>query len=488
MTHIKLPNLLLLPSFSSQDLMPDGIFLTPVSGLHYVLHIFDEAVIAIEVADQESKLSSVQEVVRRHDDRLAYLEGQHNHLNTKSELRFAASAEFDDWVLNRSEEDSLTIMGLKRLSSELGNRDWQEAAKRQVNDVIKTTLSAHRTNVDYTIVYVHNPIRNRTVGQTVLNVQLNSATASRRIRDLYSGFFRRDHPVKLPSVLKGISVRNKVTLDTRIRITIMQQLAANYKASNPNSSVSVRGYDPRPRLVTIPARGSADQPRTYTFIQAVTSLPATFSDESLARIYQVIGGHHPGLLRSLFVILNDDDRERCLGLARAGAGRPRSHPTSARVAVGSVAGHGSGARLEAGLLDSLRSPPPPPPPPPSGPPSISSEVPASDRRRSAKAAAERSGHRSPEGSQRGVRRRRESSSDSDQDRRRRSPESSKDSHRKRARRTPSSSELDSDSSRGKKKSRSTRDKRHKKTKRRSPTPSSSSSSGSRPAKSSKKKH
>ena len=79
MTHIKVPNLVLLPSFSSQDLMPDGIFLTPVSGLHYVLHLFDQAVIAIEVSDQDMQMGSVQEAVRRHDDRLAYLEGQHHH-------------------------------------------------------------------------------------------------------------------------------------------------------------------------------------------------------------------------------------------------------------------------------------------------------------------------------------------------------------------------------------------------------------------------
>ena len=37
------PNLRLLPSCPSQDLCPDGKFLTPVSGLHYMLHIFDQS-------------------------------------------------------------------------------------------------------------------------------------------------------------------------------------------------------------------------------------------------------------------------------------------------------------------------------------------------------------------------------------------------------------------------------------------------------------
>ena len=35
-------NLHLLASHVSQDLCPDGVHLTPVSGLHYVLHLFDD--------------------------------------------------------------------------------------------------------------------------------------------------------------------------------------------------------------------------------------------------------------------------------------------------------------------------------------------------------------------------------------------------------------------------------------------------------------
>ena len=193
MTHTRLANLFLLPSFSSQDIMPDGAFLTPVSGLHYVLHLFDEASLALDVAElaPDHQFGVVQEAVRRHDDRLAYLEGQHSNLATRSELRFAANAEFDDWMLNRSEEDWLTILGLKRLPGDLGQREWQQAAKKQVNDLIKLVLNTHRTNVDYNIVYVHNPIRNRTTGQTVLNVQMSSVNSSKRIRELYSGISPR---------------------------------------------------------------------------------------------------------------------------------------------------------------------------------------------------------------------------------------------------------------------------------------------------------
>ena len=66
-------NLILLPSFLSQDLSPDGIHLTPVSGLHYVIHLFDHSLALLEDRSPEMVLNSVQEAVRHHNDRLVFL-------------------------------------------------------------------------------------------------------------------------------------------------------------------------------------------------------------------------------------------------------------------------------------------------------------------------------------------------------------------------------------------------------------------------------
>ena len=122
-------NLLLLPSFVSQDLLPDGQHLSPVSGLHYILHIFDqsEASIALKSCSSEIKLVAVQESVRQHDDRLSYLESCHLGLHDTVNLKTATDAEFKDWTINRSEEDWLTVMGLPRLGQMLP-REWQKAA------------------------------------------------------------------------------------------------------------------------------------------------------------------------------------------------------------------------------------------------------------------------------------------------------------------------------------------------------------------------
>ena len=70
------PNLHVLPSFINQDFLHDGVSLTPVAGLHYVLHFFDqaEAVLALAAADLAQKAEISQESSRYHYDRLAYLE------------------------------------------------------------------------------------------------------------------------------------------------------------------------------------------------------------------------------------------------------------------------------------------------------------------------------------------------------------------------------------------------------------------------------
>ena len=226
-------NFHLLPSFINQDSI-DGIELTPLAGLHYVLFLFDktEAVLADAASPAEAQLEVVREVVRSHDDRIAYLEHDHSQLNHDHSFKAAVDAEFSDWVENRADEDWLNIQGLPRLRVE-GGSEWQVEVKKQIRDLIKQVQQVNRVNFSFEIVYVANPTRKRVSGPTLYNVRLGSVESSRRIRDLYSGFFRGSNPVKQPPNLKGIAVRNKVTHDTRIRTAIMRQLGSNYQESNP---------------------------------------------------------------------------------------------------------------------------------------------------------------------------------------------------------------------------------------------------------------
>ena len=117
--------------------------------------------------------------------------------------------------------------------------------------------------------------------------------------------------------MKGVSVRNKVTHDTRIRIEILKQLGARWQSANQGSVIHVRGYDPRPTLTLVPAPGPNSRIQTLTFMEAVTTLPPNLSDEALGRIFATVANRHKNSLRTHFIILSDDDRERCQELARA---------------------------------------------------------------------------------------------------------------------------------------------------------------------------
>ena len=438
-------NLHLLPSFTSQDLCPDGVFLTPVSGLHYVIHVFDQTSRQLELlqGDSDARLVQVQESVRHHDDRLSYLEGRHDRLSVSHDTKLAADAEFRDWMINRSEESWLTIQGLPRLGQK-GRREWQDAARKQVNDLFRLTLKLNKIHLDYKVIVVSNPLRFRTSGVPVLNVKLDSIEASETIRELYSGFFRRDRPVPLPAHLKGVSVRNKVTKETRVRIAILQQLGANFVSRNPGTTIKVRGYDPRPTLLVLsPTSGGPDgsavaSTKLYNFIEAVTSLPSSLSDDNLSRIFGVIGASYPGQLRNLFVIISDDDRERCQGLVRrraAPSATPSATPSvsfapaasgtsSAQAMGGRVATSGGGMELVSGFQASLARPPPPPPPLPRDRSVSSSASPPRRRLRSTPAS------RSPSPAKRGLKRRHlssDSSTDQKRPRRSRSPSTSSSS-------------------------------------------------------------
>ena len=368
LSHEPPPNLILLPSFTSQDLSPDGVHLTPVAGLHYVLFVFDQTELALRTSalGSEQQLSTVKESVRLQNDRLAYIENRQGSHERRANTKTAADAEFDDWMLNRSEEDWLVVQGLPRISCP--QREWQDAARKQVADVIKLVLHVNRIQANFEVYYVSNPFRFQTNRQNLYNVQMDSVRSSKRIRDVFSGFFRGRKPDAIPPPLKGVSIRNKVTPNTKIRISILHQLGSIFRDSNPGGNYQVKGFDPRPVLTTIPPQNSSGRQRTYTFIQAVTLLPATFSDEHLVRIYQVVSEQQPGNLQPLFVVLNDDDRDRCLELVKQRRASNQAapilvQPSGSGTISGSFSGPGAGMEVQGRnsvFLESFRYPPPPP--------------------------------------------------------------------------------------------------------------------------------
>ena len=481
-------NLHLLPSHINQEMGPDGVLLTPVAGLHYILHLFDQSVSILGTlsASTEDQVASVRESSRSHDDRLAYLEHDNSRLRRQVNIKIAADAEFSDWMVNRSEENWCTINGLPRLPSGFDGRDWQVAAKRQVQDFFKQVLKANKAHVSFEVLYVANPVRFCTSGPTVLNVQLNSVEASKRLREVYSGFFRRVNPVKKIPIIKGVSLRNKITLDSKIRIAIMRQLGEKYVEKNQGASYKVSGIVSRPNLKLFPASGATDSRiQSFNFIEAVTTIPSHLSDSALTQIFMTVGGHNRGKLRQLFVILSDDHHDRCLELVkkhqaenrgdRRGSSRSSrggSSVTSSQRHSVTFSNAGAGMETEAGVVKSLRQPPPPPPSP-----TVSEEDQEKDQR--SQPVNPSSGDLKKKSQKRG---RNDSVSSNESPAHKSDPNPTQKSKKRSKRSRSSSSSSGSDSSdhrsKKKKKSKSKKHGRSRKSRKHRKSSSSSSSSGS----------
>ena len=314
------PNLFLLSSFVNQDILEDGYHLSPVAGLYYLLHLFDESEKLLRLINSgtDDNVRTISETGRSNRDRIVMLEHDHIRLAHQVNQKSAADAEFSEWVINRSEENWLTIAGLPRLSGSLSRSDWQKAAKSQVRASLLEVVKFFKVNIRFDVIVVTNPIKNANARLKLLNVRLSSVEASKAIRDAFSGFFRggTNSPTRPPG-LKGIDIRNKVTFETRVRVAILKQIGQNYHASNPGSSFKARGFESRPQLVIVPPSSASDtRVRSCFYMDAIKMFPVNFSDDNLIQIHRVIGGGFQGRLASLFVVLSDEDRDRISDLIK----------------------------------------------------------------------------------------------------------------------------------------------------------------------------
>lgn len=302
-------NFHLLPTFAGAEFEDDGVHLTMYAGLKFVVHLFDSSLDVIKslAAPLPVEVARVGEVSRVLEDRVSVLEQDHRHLRQEFRMKTAQAAELADFDENARNECYFVISGLPQVPSDLVGRAWQDYAKGLVQSKIRLILGRESR-----IIVVSGLRRDE---NPVYLVKLESAQDSKQIRDKYGSYFKAGaSPV--PPDLKGLSIRIRLTHATRVRIAIMQALASNYKNSNPGSKVQVVNYEPRPIMRLTPPQGASD-PRVmvFNFIEAVTKLPARFTKKDMSKIMKATSGKFKGQLRSLFVVISDDQRER-------GSGRP----------------------------------------------------------------------------------------------------------------------------------------------------------------------
>ena len=113
-------------------------------------------------------------------------------------------------------------------------------------------------------------------------VQIKDVSVCKEIRLAFSAFFNDGKDTR-PDSIKKISIRNRVTQETHVRISILHLFGQRYVASNQGSQYKVIGYTPRPSLKLFPAQGASDRRvQSYTFIEAMRSLHR----------HRVRGAHH----------------------------------------------------------------------------------------------------------------------------------------------------------------------------------------------------
>ena len=302
MSTLQGPGFHLLPSFPFPELEEDGVHLTAYAGLKFVVHLFDSSLDTIKSlsATLPVTVAQVSETSRVLEDRVVILVHDQRHLRRELQMKTAIDSELADFEENVRNECYFVIAGLPQVPPELVGREWQNAAKELVQAKIRLVLGRESK-----IVVVSGLRRD---SKPIYLVKLESVDDCKRIRDKFGSSFKAGGE-PLPPGLKGLSIRIRLTHATRVRIAIMQVLAANYKKSNPGSRTQVVNFEPRPVMRLTPPAGASD-PRvmSYTFIEAVTKLPLKFGKSGMAEIMKAVGGKFRGQLRSLFVAISDDDR------------------------------------------------------------------------------------------------------------------------------------------------------------------------------------
>ena len=308
------PRVHLLSSFPTPTLEPDGVHLTAYSGLEFVLHLFDAAGTVLDglskTVDEAAALNT--EAARVLEDRMVAIEQDHRRLNAAFDTKSAEDSELFDFHKNIRLQSCFVIEGLTKHPQGMDPKEWQVKVKDEVRAVLSILL-----NREPPILFVMNNTSKRKDAPAKYHVQMAHLSDSQEIRDTFGAFFVGGD--KRPPALKHLAIRNKVTLATSVRITILKVLGRRYEEENEGSRFQVINYEPRPVLKLHPSStAESRRVQSYTFIQAIRSLSTDFTTEETDRIIQSVSPKLYGQLRSLFVVINDDMVKKRFGSKSSG--------------------------------------------------------------------------------------------------------------------------------------------------------------------------
>ena len=300
-------NLHVLPSFGLPEFESDGVHLTVYSALQFILHLFDSSQELVEnlSSSQPEITTRNSEASRVLEDRVMVLEQDHRRLNRIVEHKIAIDSELSDFHSNERFEDSFVISGIPEIGSDLVGKEWQTKAMSDVQEVLSVLMGR-----ELPIMFVKNSTKRHQGAEITYTVRMQQVSDSKALR-LKFGSFYLGGTDKRPPGLKKINIKNLVTPETNTRISVLKLLAQRYRVSNPGSKVQVVGYEPRPVIKITPSSSASDRRKlVYHYVEAVTKLPTNFSASEVEPILKRINPALLGKVRSLFVVLSDDDFKR----------------------------------------------------------------------------------------------------------------------------------------------------------------------------------
>ena len=294
-------NVHLLPSFAKVQLEADGVHLNPISGLDFVLYLFESAedIMSRKLLSTSEQVELQGSEARLVSDRVAVLEQDHARLHRSYELQSAVNAELLDLHENIRFEPFFMIQGLPRIPK-TDPKQWSERAKSDVAKILSDM------GFSDPIQFVLNSTGRGKDSRVMYKVKMETAEVSRSIRSKFGSYFAGGQDAR-PASLASVSIRNCVTIATLARIAILQLLARRYKDSNPGSKTQVITYEPRPILRLTPPQGASDRRvQTFNFIEAVSKLPVNFSQDEIDGLLKRISPSLHGRLRATLVVVDDD--------------------------------------------------------------------------------------------------------------------------------------------------------------------------------------
>ena len=329
-------NLHLLPSFSTPEFSSDGVHLTPFSGLEFISHLFDASGDVFErlAAPEPEVVKRSSEATRVLEDRVMAIEQDHRRLNRVVESKIAVDSEFADFRTNESMQDCFVISGpgLERLPSDIFGKEWQDRAVKDVKAVLNILMGR-----DCPIIVVHNSTRRVPDAEVTYTVRMSCVQDSDQIRKKFGSFFLGGND-RRPAALKPFSIKNRVTPDTKTRISVLKLLAKRYRDANPGSKVAVIGYDPRPLLKITPAASASDRRvQTYNYVQAVSKFPTNFTNSEVEPILKRINPDLLGKIRSIFIVLSDDQFKKRVQKSSGASGGPHDAGLEPEASEGAAA-------------------------------------------------------------------------------------------------------------------------------------------------------